>query len=284
MKIARVFPRKTNATPVDELSFVGLPPLLAMPEVDEVHISVTFTFDKSEAVRFAYQWEALRIPVKVDGPAYDNFPGEFTPGMYVKPGYVITSRGCNGHCWFCKVPCREGPIRELEIKSGSNVLDNNLLQCSESHIKAVFEMLKAQKERPIFTGGLEAKLLKSWHAEALKEIKTKRMYFAYDTPDDYEPLVEAGEILYKAGFIPTQHHNDVFAYVLIGYKNDTFDKAEKRLLDTLKAGFMPYAMLWMDDEGKVNEDWKPFQRLWIRPAIIASRNKGLIGKLMEEKA
>lgn len=45
-KIARVFPRKTKATPDDDLCFFGPPPLLNMPEVDEVHISVTFTYDK----------------------------------------------------------------------------------------------------------------------------------------------------------------------------------------------------------------------------------------------
>ena len=42
MKIARVFPRKTAATPDDPLAFFGLPPMLALPEIDEVHVSVTF--------------------------------------------------------------------------------------------------------------------------------------------------------------------------------------------------------------------------------------------------
>lgn len=44
MKIARVFPRVTKATPKDEYTFfTEEPPLLIMPEVDEVHISCTFT-------------------------------------------------------------------------------------------------------------------------------------------------------------------------------------------------------------------------------------------------
>lgn len=51
MNIARVFPRKTNMSPTDELAFFGLPTVenLAM-EIDEVHISVTFSWDleKSE--------------------------------------------------------------------------------------------------------------------------------------------------------------------------------------------------------------------------------------------
>lgn len=50
---------------------------------------------------------------------------------------------------------------ELPITDGYNVLDDNLLACSEKHIHDVFDMLKRQKEKPIFTGGIEAKILKS---------------------------------------------------------------------------------------------------------------------------
>lgn len=74
------------------------------------------------------------------------------------------------------------------------MLDDNLLACSRQHIEAVFEMLGRQKERPIFTGGLEARLLRPWHVNLLRESRTQRMYFAFDTPDDYEPLVEAGRL------------------------------------------------------------------------------------------
>jgi hypothetical protein len=62
-------------------------------------------------------------------------------------------------------------------------------------------------------------------------------------------------------------------YVLIGYPDDTFDKASKRLNDTIKAGFMPYAMLYKDDYGNVNPDWEPFQREWLRPAIVGKKMK-----------
>ena len=49
MRIARVFPRKTKATPDDELCFFGGPPMLDLPEIDRVEISVTFTYDKKAA-------------------------------------------------------------------------------------------------------------------------------------------------------------------------------------------------------------------------------------------
>ena len=49
MKIARVFPRKTAATPSDELVFFEQPPMLTLPEIDEVHVSVAFTYDIKRA-------------------------------------------------------------------------------------------------------------------------------------------------------------------------------------------------------------------------------------------
>ena len=49
-------------------------------------------------------------------------------------------------------------------------------------------MLKQQKRRAIFSGGLEAARLKPWIAEALADLHPDRLYFAYDTPSDYGPL------------------------------------------------------------------------------------------------
>lgn len=268
MKIARVFPRKTAATPDDDLVFFGPPPLLILPEIDEVHISVTFTYDRPKAEELAEDWRWAGVPVKLGGPAYDDpATGEFVPGRYIKKGHTITSRGCNNRCWFCLAPRREGNLRELEIKDGWDVLDNNLLQCSEAHIRAVFDMLKRQPKRPKFTGGLEAKELKPWHCDLLREAKTRTMYFAYDTPDDYEPLVEAGKMLRAAG-ITAQSHTAA-CYCLIGYKGDTFEKAQKRMEQTIKAGFMPYAMLYRDAKGKTDAEWRRFQREWLRPAIVS---------------
>ncbi len=243
--------------------------MLDMLDIDEVHVSVAFTDDKPKAEDMAYQWDMVGVPVKVGGPAYDDPAGEFTPGMYLKRGYTITSRGCNNKCWFCMASKREGPLRELDIKDGWDILDNNLLQCSERHIRAVFEMLKRQPHRPKFTGGLEAKELRPWHCDLLREARAERMYFAYDTPDDYEPLIQAGRMLMDAGISPQSHV--MACYNLIGYQGDTFDRAQKRLEQTIQAGFMPYAMLYRDSHGQVDREWSRFQREWLRPAIVSTK-------------
>ena len=187
--------------------------------------------------------------------------------MYLAQGYVITSRGCPNRCWFCSVWKREGQaVIELPIADGWNLLDDNLLACSESHIYAVFTMLRRQHHRTYLTGGLESARLQSWHVDLLANLKPKRMYFAYDTPDDLEPLQRAGKMLLEAGFTTASH--TLCAYVLIGWPRDTFDGAEKRLQQTLSAGFMPMAMLWRNEKGDTSPDWRRFQRKWARPAII----------------
>jgi len=234
MEIARVFPRKTNATPEDNLVFFGDPP--SEINFNEAHISVTFTYDIPKAEMLYNKWSKV-VKTKIGGAAFDDSGNEFVPNKYIKTGYVITSRGCNNNCWFCFTPKREGKIREIEIKDGWNVLDSNLLQCSDEHIKNVFKMLSRQKERVEFTGGLESKLLREWHINELWKIRPKQMFFAYDTNDGLEPLYEAGKKLRYADF--TRAH--LRCYVLIGFKNDTFEKARLRLLAAWDAGFLPMA-------------------------------------------
>ncbi len=271
-RIARVFPRRTNATPTDALAFTDAPGLFP-PEVDEVHISVAFTWDMPEAERLAREWSVLGVPVLIGGPGTGQAGGDFTPGLYLKPGYVITSRGCHNRCWFCSVWKREGDLHELPITEGWNVLDDNLLACSEEHIRAVFAMLKRQPQKAEFTGGLEAKLLKPWHVELLKELKPLRLFFAYDTPDDLEPLIEAGKLLDNGPLRRGSHEQR--CYVLVGHPKDTFDAAEQRLGETWRAGFFPMAMLWRDDHGRYNLEWRRFQRVWNRAAIVCTKLKEL---------
>ena len=268
MRLARVFPRRTKATPDDALAFVGDPPLLR-PAIDEVHVSCAFTWDLLEAERLADSWGRY-YPTRLGGPATGERGAEFLPGRYLKPGYTITSRGCPNRCWFCSVWKREGnEVRELPIRDGWNVLDDNLLRTSDAHFSEVCAMLKRQQEPAEFTGGLEAAALTEYHANLLADLKPKQLFFAYDTPDDLGALREAGKMLSPEWPLPRSHV--LRAYVLVGYPRDTFADAERRMRETIGAGFMPMAMLYRDESGKYDREWKQFQRGWANPIICASK-------------
>ena len=269
--LARVFPRRTNATPDDAYAFVGLPPAELPDDITEVHISVSFGYDLEEAERLCEAWSKITPRCAIGGPATGMRGEEFIPGRFLKLGYTITSRGCNGSCWFCKIPAREGPVRELPIRSGSNLLDDNLMACSEPHIRRVFQMLEGQKKlghRIFLTGGLEAALIKEWHIELLKKLRPKEISFGCDTDEKFHYLNEAVKLFKEADYFS---HNTLRAYVLVGYRNDTLEDAERRLKRVKDIGVCPMAMLYRDLSGAIiqpERDWKRFSRLWARPALI----------------
>jgi hypothetical protein len=234
---------------------------------------VAFSWDLPAAERLYKEWGRI-APVEIGGPALNQRGEEFVPGLFLKEGYVITSRGCHNRCWFCSVWKREGDtIRELPVTEGHNILDDNLLACSEAHIREVFTMLARQNKRPIFSGGLEARKLKKWHVEELLKLKPKQMFFAYDAPDDREPLFEAGELLLENGF--TRPGQNLRAYVLCGFPGDTIDAAEKRFTETMRAGFLPFAMLYRGRGGERDPDWIKFTWPWMRPAAISQKYRSM---------
>jgi hypothetical protein len=274
MKILRIFPRRTKATPTDENVIIDRMPNL-FDNGDQIHISVALTWDIPIAEKLYNEWKFL-APTFIGGPALNEIGGEFTPGMYLKEGFTITSRGCPNRCWFCSVWKREPKLKELTIKQGWNIADDNLLACSENHIRKVFEMLKSQRHEITFSGGIEAKLLKPWHVDLFTQIRLKDLFCAYDTPDDLEPLIEAGKLFKQANI--THENRKARCYVLIGYPNDTFEKAEIRIRQTLYAGFMPFAMLWRNDKGEYEQKWRQFQRQWANPIITTFNCKRILSE------
>lgn len=69
-----------------------------------------------------------------------------------------------------------------------------------------------------------------------------------------------------------QYDNDKdMCYVLIGYDGDSFEDSEKRLLQTMQLGFVPYAMLYRDENGNTDKEWRRFQREWCRPMIVGKK-------------
>lgn len=267
LPIIRVFPRKTSYTPVDNWVFYGPPPIREMiPEHSEVHVSCTFTWDRETARELAFQWEvATDKPVKLGGPAFHSPVVGFTPGLYLRPNIIFTTRGCNNNCPWCIVPGLEGKLQELPIYPGNIIQDNNILQASRAHKERVFEMLKTQRGI-CFKGGLEPALLDDHFVEAARGVRISELWLACDTDAAIPGFKRAAEKLVKAGF----SRDKIRCYCLIG---DDMDKNEARLREVYHAGATPFAQLYRDFSDTKTEysvDWNRFSRMWQRPAAIAA--------------
>lgn len=260
-KPIRVFPTRTQWTPIDELVFIGDPPLFRPHnEWTPVMISITFRWHIPEGERLRRAWSAFYRNVQLGGPAFDDQGGEFTPGLFLKDGCTITSRGCVKHCGWCVE--RNHPLREIAIKPGHIVQDSNLLACSEKHIRSVFDMLREQKRRIFFNGGLDKDFLKDWHRLLFDSIPIGELWFACDETSDLKALERAAKIL---DGIPLRKRR---CYTMIGYDNEPLASAEKRCERVLELGFMPFCQLYQPDDGvKVYpKEWRDVRRKWARPA------------------
>lgn len=257
----RVFVCRTPWTPDDPLAFVGHPPLIrpADPKTP-VFVSVTFTWHKRQAELLRQEWADHFESVSIGGPAYDGGAGgEFTPGLFLKHGCTVTSRGCVKKCGWCVE--RNNPLREIAIKPGWIVQDSNLLACSERHIRAVFEMLRQQGRKIYFNGGLDKHFLRHWHRPLFDSIPIGELWLACDTSGDLPALERAATIL---DGIPLRKRR---CYTMIGYDAESPAEAERRIEQVFELGFMPFCQLYQPDETKVySKAWRDVRRKWSRPA------------------
>lgn len=266
MKIIRVFPRKTAYTPTDELAFVGDPPLMR-PEADEVHVSVTFTWDIAEGKRLQKAWAQHYPIVKIGGPAFGQISGAFQPGFYVKPGVTFTTRGCDNHCPWCMVPQREGRLSHLlQFAPGYIIQDNNLLQAIPHHISRVMAMLKEQSRAAVFAGGLQASLVNDWFAEQLRAIRVDSVFLAADTMGALRPLEKA------LGHLSFLGRRKLRVYVMIG---QDMQADQERLQAVWDLGGLPFAQLYQPPEKHIDysPEWRAIAREWSRPAVMFATQK-----------
>ena len=256
-------------SPNDKDVYFGLPDFFT-PKYNEIHISITFTWDLPKVEQLKREWN-LYGKVKIGGPALNSFANSFKPKMYVKEGCVFTSRGCIRNCPWCFVPKREGKIRELSIQEGNIIMDNNLLACSKSHIRKVIQMLKTQRQIS-FNQGLDSRLMTDEFVEDIRGLRIKDIWMAMDYEGAEKPLKKAVNKLKKYF-----KRDKIRCYVLIGYYGDTLEKAESRLRKAWNIGTLPFSMRYRTPESQwegtylfTERPWNILARQWTHPAIMKS--------------
>jgi radical SAM superfamily enzyme YgiQ (UPF0313 family) len=159
----------------------------------------------------------------------------YSPLAFHNPLATFTTRGCPNRCGFCAVHRLEREFIEIEdFPVRPIICDNNLLAASQKHFDRVIDRLKVLPFVD-FNQGLEAARYEQYHAKRISEIKSCKVRFACDSPDDMVAVNHAITISRQHGL------NNIGVYVLIGF-DDTPDEAKQRLEWVRSLGIRPNVM------------------------------------------
>ena len=162
--------------------------------------------------------------------------------------YGFLTRGCPRRCPFCIVSDKEGSksVKVADLSEWWNgqknikLLDPNILACPD-HI-GLLEQLRDSKAYIDVTQGMDARLLSDTNLEVIKDIKIKRIHFAWDNPKD--KVVPEKLKLFK-GYTKNLKTDYVKhkCYVLTNYWS-TLEEDLYRVYWLRDNGFDPYVMIY----------------------------------------
>lgn len=242
-----------------------------------LHISVVFTWHLPEVRRYC---EVMSEKPVVGGPAVRLMPdyladvaevGWDSPGALQRhnPQATRTTLGCPNRCAYCGVKCIEPGWQELdEWPRGSMVCDNNILESTPGHFGRVIESVRGL--RGVDFQGIEARLLKGYHAQGFASLKPKAiLHLGWDKTCEEGWVIAAIECLIAAG-MPKEK---IRVYVLFGFR-DTPEDALYRFYKLRELGVMPNPMRYqpldaLKKDSYVAEGWtsdllKDMMRFWSR--------------------
>lgn len=191
------------------------------------------------------------------------------PELTKETAYGFLTRGCPRACPFCIVSEKEGrksyKVADLsEWWSGQKnivLCDPNLLAYPD-HLD-LLRQLAESKAWVDFNQGLDARLLTKENIEALNQIKTKRMHFAWDLMKDSDRLLRGLHLYSEYGKI--KDHRRRCVYVLTNY-NTTMWQNLFRIYTLRNMEYDPYVMIYdKPNASKIVRDlqgWCNNRRIW----------------------
>lgn len=159
--------------------------------------------------------------------------------------YGYLTRGCPRGCPFCIVAEKEGKqsVKVANLKDFWNgqkeikLLDPNITACPDYF--GLIEQLADSKAMVDFTQGIDIRLMTQEKAEMLNKVKTSRIHFAWDNPNDQ---VTPKALAKFADVIKGNYRNKV-VYILTNY-NSTHQQDLERIYKVRDMGYSPYVMIY----------------------------------------
>lgn len=250
---------------------------------DELALSVAFTWHLPAARGLALANSHRRV--RIGGPAADLMPeyladtaaevGGHWPWAVLShnPDATRTTYGCRRSCPWCGVRRIEGPFEECRSWPDKRILiDNNLLMASQAHFKRVCGLLA--NHRKVDLQVLDARLLRRWHVDLLRDLDLGYIRFAWDTPEEEAPALTAARTMFAAGL--PRRRVTICSLINAG---ETEEEALYRHETTRAEGFRCFPMRFqpldtLRKNSYVDPAWdearlRRFVRYWSRQAFLS---------------
>ena len=214
-----------------------------------------------------------KLPEEIEHiyPDYDlyrikNSDPDYDPYEVKNTAYGYLTRGCPRNCKFCIVSKKEGCTSRKtadlsEFWKGQRyikLLDPNLLACKEH--ENLLQQLADSRAYVDFTQGLDIRLVTKDNIALLNQIRTKRLHFAWDNPN--EDLTGYFKEFAKYARIKDPSKRGV--YVLTNF-GSTHEQDLYRINTLRNLKFDPYVMIY--DKPSAPRHTKLLQR-WCNNKII----------------
>lgn len=248
---------------------------------DEVYISKVFTFSRNPLNDYEIKtdylslggtgWDdqATSLEKTLDSDTEHEYP-DYTlyPGYNYALGFL--TRGCPRNCPFCIVSCKEGVSTKHVADLNSFWKDQKEIKLLDPNILAyinretLLKQLIRSRAYVDFTQGLDIRFLCDKDTiDLIKEIKIKRIHFAYDSK--YSGIIEACLLNFKRHTGWARHK--VSVYVLSNYDSSIEDDLYR--INFIKSlDYSPYLMLY--DFPNASQQHKDLQRWCNSPQLLWS--------------
>ena len=184
------------------------------------------------------------------------------PELTKDTAYGFLTRGCPRGCGFCIVEKKEGrcsvKVADLsEFWRGQKnicLCDPNILACKDHLL--LLKQLRDSGAKVEFNQGLDIRLINDRNLEFLKQIKLRRIHFAFDRWQDkdiIEPRLRA--FAEKTDF--DRHNGEVSVYILVNF-DTTLEQDLYRIQLCRELNFSPYPMIY--DKEHCDPIYKKLQR------------------------